>query len=514
MLKHLIGLSLLAAGLVMVPAAGTAQNEYTGVNIYVTGDSNIDPPSGFSPGDASNQLLNDGTGGDAIASDGIWTRDVTATAPSGHFLSRTQWKVASTGFSPVSIPGGFANSYTRISTTGSVTRFFFDTVTRNDGYIPDPGVSGTVPGLLYTSPSPTYSTDTVRATGSFLSELGGSDWDANDNNGLMVDDGTGGDDINGDGIYTKSMTGLPPDTYAFKITFNGSFDLQISENGYSTDGNNLTFASFSASDNIRILFDSNYGRVKVENDNPLANPGPPFFATSDAWGTTLDASTQLYDDGTNGDVTSGDGIHSRDFVVLVAGDHAVKARQGVGPAYPGTGDGYPMDGLTTGQAVKVQFDTNTPGDGYSPSTRYVWTDPASRRVPPRVQAVGDFMVDLGGLSDWNANDPFFELVDDGTSGDLTAADGVFAKNFGPTVLNNKNYKGVGSPNFDFQFGGAGDGYTKFGNNPNVLFSVLAGDVIFQIDAVTGRVGVGATGPTRPPSLNDAPASSVTDWSVY
>lgn len=518
--------SLLLAGAVALAASNAqAQNTFNGVDIYVTGDGPAIEPAGFSPGDPSNQLLDDGTGGDATASDGIYSRTITAGGGDG--AARQQWKVASTGFSPVSYPFGLDNGWT-VTTNAASMDFFFDTNTKGDGFVPDPDGS-TILGILYTVPSPVLPADTVAVVGGFNGQLGGTDWDAADLTLTMVDDGTGGDTTGGDGIYTYSFTDVTAGNYGYKILMNGAtegFNKQVSVLGFATGGGNLAVNIFDTADNVRILFDSATGRAKAESDNILANPGPPFFASSDAWATGLVAETQLFDDGTNGDVTASDGIYSREFLTAItSGDQTVQILQGVGASFPGTG-GYPFVTTSFVQFVLVQFDTNDPGDGFSPADNYVWVDPAARRIPTWVQAVGTFQVDFGGI-DWNNDDADARLFDDGAGVDAAAGDNIFTGT--PSIPaasgGSRVWKGLGEQaSWDYQFGGAGDGATVFGNNPDVAITITGGDQTnFVVDVTTGRVGSNdgssaAPAPTRPPSI-DEPASivdflGVTDWSMY
>lgn len=520
--------SLLLAGAVALAASSVqAQNTFQGVDIFATGDGPAIEPGAFSPGDPSNQLLDDGTSGDATASDGIYSRTITAGGGDG--AARQQWKVASPGFSPVSYPFGTDNSWT-VTTNAASMDFFFNTNAQGDGFVPDPDGS-VILGFLYTVPSPVLGTDTIAVVGGFNGQLGGSDWDAADLTLQMVDDGTGGDTASGDGIYTLSFTGVTAGAYGYKILMDGAnagFDKQVSVLGFATGGGNLAINIFDTADNVRILFDSATGRTKAESDNILANPGPPFFASSDAWATGLVAETQLFDDGTNGDVTSGDGIYSREFLTATtSGDQSVQILQGVGPSFPGTG-GYPFVTTSFVQFVLVQFDTNAPADGFSPADNYVWVDPAARRIPTWVQAVGTIQVDFGGAGDWNNDDANMRLFDDGTGVDIAAGDNIFMGT--PSIPaasgGSRVWKGLGEQaSWDYQFGGAGDGATgPGGNNPGVPITITGGDQTnFVVDVTTGRIGANdgtsaAPAPTRPPSI-DEPASivdflGVTDWSMY
>lgn len=504
-----------------------AQNTFNGADTFVTGPQ---PPfNNWNPGgDPALQLKNDGTSGDVTASDNLWSVDVNTTVPAAAIGDRVEWKAAHAGWS-WSTPGS-GNAWTRA--TGGTVKYILDNTVHNDGYQPD--VDGTtVRGIAYTVPAPVVSGDQVRVVGDFITHLGGANWTPNENAGLMNDAGTNGDTAAGDGIYTLSFTNVPAGSYQLKLTVNGTWDKQAGWWGYSTDAGNLNMNILANTDQVRILFDSAKGRTKIENNNPLLNPGPPFYATSTLWGTVLGASTQLYDDGTNGDVVSGDGIHSRTFTTTDNGQKGIQIKQGSGPQYPASGDGYPADVATTGQQVLVQFDTNTRADGYLPSTRYMWVNPAARRNITTVQPVGSWQSEAGG-SDWSPGDTLFNIFDNGSNGDLTSGDKVFGGEFplidpsapaSPTVYNYKAVAGVdgGGASYTFQFGGPGEGFTFNGNNPNLDVTASANQTInFQVDTVTGRVAAfvrtsgpsNATAPQRPATIDAAPNSAVSDWSMY
>jgi hypothetical protein len=158
-------------------------------------------------------------------------------------------------------------------------------------------------------------------------------------------------------------------------------------------------------------------------------------------------------------------------------------------------------------------------DGFQPNTRYVWVDPAARVDITGIQVVGDFMTLLGGTSNWNNNDPNFVLFDDGANGDGAAGDGLYAagaSRFGSSPgITYRQVKGVIPGTWDFQFGGPGEGFTKFGDNTALRFSIPSGqDVIFKLDAVTGRIGVGNLTISRPATLNAGAPAGVGDWSIY
>ncbi|MCX7019338.1 MAG: choice-of-anchor X domain-containing protein [bacterium] len=478
--------------------------------LYVTGIGPVFDPA-WSPGTPEYQMT--------ALGDGIFYADITAKGQGGGGACTFEWKAVGSSWSDGDAPQDNATGVAE--TTGSVIRLLVDTVARTDGFLPNVGEYG-ARGVCCTEPSVVYTTDVVRATGNFISELGGTNWDASSTYTVMYDDGTHGDEVAGDSTYTLAMSGLTAGNYEFKISFSGEWNRQISTTGFTSAGGNIPFKSLGPADNLKILADVKHGRTKIVSN--MAVPGPPFYGVSAAWGLSMNSSTVLFDDGTCGDVTAGDKIYSRAFAVNAPTQYTLKAQQGVGPEYPGTGSvggfppgGYPFETVTTGQIILMQFDTNVLADSYVPNTRYVWTDPVSRRIPPYVQAIGDFMIDLGGAGNWNNSDPNFQLLDNGLNGDVVAGDNIFAATFAnPAGVPSRQYKAIGlQGSWEYQFGGAGDGYTRNGNNPTIIIDVPApANVIFQTDATTGRIGIGGNLPTRPPTINAQAPTDVADWMLY
>jgi hypothetical protein len=501
------------AAVALAASTGFAQNTFQGLNIYATGPSpQLD---NWNPGGtASLMMKDDGTNGDATAGDGIFTLDYAPAAVGAAPGAITDWKVGSgsPNLWSISIPGGNCGAQ---FTTGVVTKLLVDTSSHGDGFLPDPNGSTSL-GFAYTQPSPLANLTTLTVAGDFVDSLpGGSEWAADSAAGQMFDDGSHGDATSGDGIYTMSFTGVPAGAYNFKITVNGSFDHAIGTEGFFSGGN-IPLTVVASTDNIKIELNSNTGRYRITNDNASASAGPPFFATSGGWSTSLDATTQLYDDATHGDVNSGDGIYARAFVANTSG--TVQVKQNVGSFYPDSG-GVPFEIAAPGQTVLVQFDTNVYSDGFEPSTRFVWTDPASRHpftTAAPVQVVGDFMVSLSGTSDWNNSDSNFWLHDDGTNGDVTSADQIWTTNFGGSPgLTYKQAKAVETGAWTLQLGGYGEGITQSGDNTPIRFTVPSGnDLIFKVDSATGRIGVGTGNPSRPATLNQAASAGIETWSMY
>ncbi len=175
----------------------------------------------------------------------------------------------------------------------------------------------------------------------------------------------------------------------------------------------------------------------------------------------------------------------------------------------------------------VIFDPTTHSDPYYPQSHFVLVVDAVTKEALNewdyVQPVGNWMVDFGAGDDWAPEDSTVEAYDDGdpADGDVAAGDSVYAARLETTATNeNRDLKAVGMrAGYDdgqwfLQFGGPIDGITREGNNSTSQFSYAPGFYTFQIDTLTGRVGVGDTLPERPSLGDPVASSSVGHWSLY
>ncbi len=506
----------LAAMMVGLGAAVSAQPW------YVTGDVSIGA-GGFSPGTGAPpagtaddlRLRDDGTMGDAVASDGIFSVQVTGLTPS----ATGSWKVATSGFTSVT-PTATDNYVLTVPGSGIVT-YFLDTNVQGDDFVPDSGSSNTPLGLAYTDtttiPDRVSAATTVSLVGAMQDELAaGSDWDASNTTLALNDAGTGGDTSAADGIWTIQLTGLPSGSYDYKIVLDGAFGPEeIGTAGYATGGGNLSMTSLDVANTITIEFDTALcGRTKT--DNPAVSAGPPFFAQSSAWGTGFGSLENM-------GAAVGD-VYSKVFTVATAGTYSVRVRQGIGRAFPDTGD-YPFTTTSSPQDVLVVLDRNSYGDGFEPASDFVVVLDDATRTPlnsfSKVQPVGSWQDDFG-ASEWDANVALLDLADDGNAPDATAGDEIYTGTFtafsGSTGENLKavaQRAGGTDTDFDVQVGGPNDGLTVSGNNSNISFDYAAGDVTFVVDTATGRMGFAAgTAPAAPTRASYFSTSSgVSDWMV-
>lgn len=496
-------LTLTVAALAAVAAVATAQ---PWANNYAVGDGPVFNP-GWDPGASAYLMTN--LGGN------VYGIDIVAGGNGPGAYNRFQWKVSDGTWSNTAPANTTENAYGR-ATSGATVSLRCDFNAQGDGFIPDKGVNGQN-GILYTIPKVWDGAAKVILAGDF------NGWNnATTSTYELKDDGVAPDATAGDGFYTGQFT-FTPGTYGFLVlpvfgSDPGSWDLKLSQRGIA-DGGNLQLV-VTGSDPYKFTVDTNKGRIKIESTAPpITYP----CALSSAWSTVPGTATQLFDDGTNGDAVSGDGIYSRVFTVTNASGSGIDTVNVLhnSNTYPATG-GYPFTSAN-GVSVLVSYDTNTYADGFQPATKIVWVN-ASRRIlpgdpngPTGVHVTGDFVADLGG-SNWNPGDPLTQLVDDGTNGDSTAGDRIYTITFPGAIVPNmsgKNWKAAGG-NWDWQYGSPDNGFTRFGNNPSMSLSTTAGtDLQFKVDAITGRAGYGQptiANPTRPAVLNNNAA--VADWQLF
>ncbi len=166
----------------------------------------------------------------------IWTITFTALTPGGRY----EWKVTD-GTWTNTIPS--ANSWFYADAAGSIT-LTYDGNFYADGWAPNRDRLG-----VSVDPAP------WTATGDFLSELGGADWNNADPVGAMT--------AQGGGIYKLEFSGIPPATYNWKAVKTGSWD-SISWDGRSVNTANMAFTTTASTDTVKLWVDALVGDVKVD----------------------------------------------------------------------------------------------------------------------------------------------------------------------------------------------------------------------------------------------------------
>jgi len=192
---------------------------------------------------AGNQLYDDGTNGDLVASDGIFSADITIATP-----GRYEWKVTAWADWGTTFPS--SNSWLITTTPNQVVKITFNTNTYADGWSP------TV-NIINANDMPA---DPIVAVGQLQSP---TQW-TNNGTEVMLDDGLNGDSLAGDGIYCWRKVIATPGTYQWKVVVSGSWD-SWGLDGRSINGANATITTVNPNDTVYLYFNKMTGRIRATN---------------------------------------------------------------------------------------------------------------------------------------------------------------------------------------------------------------------------------------------------------
>ncbi len=329
---------------------------------YVAGDFN-----GWS--NNTDLLYDDGTHGDLLAGDGIYSRDY-AIATAG----RHQWKVTD-GTWAVTYPA--QNSWFYTTVANQVVKFTFDTNTYTDGYSPSTGivnVSDHGGGIT-----------TWTAVGDW------QNWNPGSTTTRMK--------AIIPGVYVVTYTVASAGTHEYKVAKSGTWtDDQFGAQGREHNAPTVKFVTSSPNQVMAFYLDLARGRIKAV---PAGTPGTAQWylrGTMNGWSGTQD---QLSDDGTHGDLLAGDGIYSLAYTFSAGGEHEWKITvNDWSTNYPSSNAWLSVG---AGQTVLFTLDTNTYNDGWQPATNIV---NANDNVGANWTAVGDWQ-------SWNNSDPNTKMQDMG-----------------------------------------------------------------------------------------------------
>ncbi|MBN2147030.1 MAG: DUF11 domain-containing protein [Anaerolineales bacterium] len=218
-----LSFALLLALSLAAPAVNPAQ---AAAPYYVRG--------AFNGWGTTDQMYDDGTHGDAVSGDLIYTADVTiATA------GRYEWKVGDFNWSE-SYPS--SNAWMVTTSDGQVVKFTFDTNTYSDGWYPTTKVVNAQDGVTN------------------LTAVG--DWQGWSNNNPA----TAMSDMGG-GIYGLFTTIASAGTHYYKTVFTGTWDAigpQGTSGGRSINTDNLGFTTTIDGQPVLFRVDMNIGRITVD----------------------------------------------------------------------------------------------------------------------------------------------------------------------------------------------------------------------------------------------------------
>ncbi len=197
----------------------------------------------------------------------------------------------------------------------------------------------------------------------------------------------------------------------------------------------------------------------------------PWYVRGDfnGWSGTAD---ELVDDGTNGDVTAGDGIYSRLITIPTIGRYEWKVTlDDWSISYPASNSWF--ETLSDNQTLLFTFDSNTHGDGWLPDVNIVNVDDQPTEA---LIAVGDH-------NGWN-NAGSEVMHDDGLDGDWQAGDGIYVYHAVIATAGSYNWKAVLFGSWD-----AWGADNRAVNADNIPYTTTTDnqDVYFYLDLNTGRV---------------------------
>lgn len=321
-------------------------------------------------------LYDDGTHGDLIPADGIFSLSYSITT-----AGTAGWKISKCGDWNTAYPPD--NSWVYTAVAGQTVLFTFDT----NNHTSDVG--------LNLAPQNNIVSVLDDANGFTVVGDAPLEWN-NSGPGTMT--------LVGHGYYRYEFVQPVAGTYAAKIVRTGSWDSILAQ-GRSTSSNNWSYTTTAASQRVVVLLDARSGRAAFL---PQGAAGTGVYCAAGDFNGWSESGFPLFDDGTNGDLTSGDGVYSRDVVVGSAGRHEWKVNQcnwGL-PTYPSTANSF-LNTAAAGQTVKITFDANNhsadAGWKMIPAQNIInaWDSPASTLI-----TVGDFQ-------GWNNADATSALANQG-----------------------------------------------------------------------------------------------------
>ncbi|MBE9506780.1 MAG: hypothetical protein IMY86_01915, partial [Chloroflexi bacterium] len=194
-------------------------------------------------------------------------------------------------------------------------------------------------------------------------------------------------------------------------------------------------------------------------------PPPAWYARGgfNGWGTT----DPMYDDGTHGDATAGDGVYTALVTIATADRYGFKvASEDWSVSYPESGDSW-LDTTVADEAVTITFDTNVYDDGWLPETNVIGVS----TEPGTWTAVGDWQ-------GWNPADPATAMT--------ALGGGQYQFTTSIASPGSYQYKAVKTTTWDAI---GADGRSVNANTASFETIEAGQSVTFTVDALAGRVNV-------------------------
>lgn len=281
------------------------------------------------------QANDEGLNGDLVAGDGIYSRDVVVPT-----AGRSGWKaVVCDSWNP-SVPAGALDSWMNTTQANQTVKLTLDT----NNYSNNAGNHGLPSQNILHAYDSGFANWT--AVGTFQSTA----WTNNDPATAMNNIGNGWYSL----VYTVPNAG----SYQGRVEQTGDATTRYTTVGrvIGFDDGNISFTTSEANQKVAFLLDTNTSRLTIRPQT-AGNTGPwcaPGSYQNPVWQT---AGSPLVDNGTQGDLISGDGVFSRDVVISAAGTYEWKVSNcATDPQFPAANAWI----YTTqpSQTVKLLFDSN------------------------------------------------------------------------------------------------------------------------------------------------------------
>jgi len=246
---------------------------------HVTGDFNS-----WSDKDGTDPLpmLDDGVAPDAVAGDGIYTKSLTISNPSPGTAFTQEYKILTEGVFASGELGLFVSGGNPVN-----FRLWFPSTVTDQNVVftydsRDMSAAGWAPGSGFADDwtmgfDHDGSARSWVAVGSFQAALGDTDWNPASTVTVMHDDGAGGDEVAGDGIYTYRFTVPATLTDVEWKVVNQQADFtdstKLVPEGWNIDGLVADrpgwFFTARAGQTVTMEFDSLGGRMRARVEGPL-----------------------------------------------------------------------------------------------------------------------------------------------------------------------------------------------------------------------------------------------------
>ncbi len=226
-----------------------------------------------------NPMYDDGTHGDMVAGDGIFSDTIHISNP-----GRYEWKATAYGDWNTVFPG--ANSWIYTSVSNQSVLFTIDTNSHSDNWMPAKDIVNADDQI--------NPTDTIVAVGDH------NGWNNDDASTMMKDDGQNGDVAAGDGIYTYHAVIATAGTNNWKPTLKGTWDAWGGDNR-SINSGNAQYTTSTDNQDVYFYLNVNTGRIFTSIGVPLPVELTSFTALASgnrvnlSWKTATETNNQGFE---------------------------------------------------------------------------------------------------------------------------------------------------------------------------------------------------------------------------